>query len=128
MSDYLWQYQENIDKLIQHIKQPVSANTICNLEPDFTDENSSWFIEHGRPDDIIECQMCIALSSKTTVDEPEYHWMTLNREDHFTDLAASFFDDNLYGIVSENIDGGIIAYAIGEEHAERIVEALNKSG
>lgn len=74
----------------------------------------------------------------TDADEPKFYWMTLDPE-HVGDLlldasltlggylTASIQLPSigyLIGIVSQN-DGGIIAYAVGEEHANQIVKALN---
>ena len=71
-------------------------------------------------------------------DEPAFYWMELDPE-HVGDmlldasltlggyLAASIKLPSigyLIGIVSQE-DGGIIGYAIGEEHATQIVKALN---
>ncbi len=42
-------------------------------------------------------------------------------DDNFIDLQKSL--PNLIGVVSEK-EGGIIAYAIGQEHADQIQQAL----
>lgn len=71
-------------------------------------------------------------------DDPKFYWMYLEPP-HVGDLMLDVsvtLDAHLmagvehlhagvlFGIVSED-DGGIIAYAIGEEHANMIVKALN---
>lgn len=71
-------------------------------------------------------------------NEPKFYWMALDPED-IGDLlldasltiggylAASIKFPSigyLIGIVSQD-DGGIIGYAIGEEHADMIVKTLN---
>lgn len=71
-------------------------------------------------------------------EDPQFYWMDLepqNVGDLMLDVSVTL-DAHLmagvqhlhvgvlYGIVSED-DGGIIAYAIGEEHANQIVKALN---
>ena len=43
--------------------------------------------------------------------------------DNVADAGRSLFKGDLFGIVSET-DGGIIAYAIGEDHAHAIVRTL----
>ena len=74
----------------------------------------------------------------TDDDEYKFYWMALDPEhvgDFLLDasltlggyLTASIKLPNmgyLIGIVSQE-DGGIIGYAIGEEHANQIVKALN---
>lgn len=69
--------------------------------------------------------------------DPAYYTQTLDPDPHVADLLDNVADTltsatrpyrrvpaHLVGIASEN-DGGIIAYAIGEEHAAFIVKALN---
>jgi hypothetical protein len=51
-----------------------------------------------------------------------YYFMYLEQV-NIDDLNKSAQRDELFGIVDE-IDGGIIAYAIGVDHARRITEAL----
>jgi hypothetical protein len=62
--------------------------------------------------------------------DPRFWWMELDRanlydlNDSVTATAINCFDDKaLIGIVDEAA-GGIIAYAIGEEHANLITNAL----
>lgn len=45
-------------------------------------------------------------------------------EENKKDLIKSMEKGELFPIISE-LDGGIIAYAIGEKHAELIVDCLN---
>lgn len=64
--------------------------------------------------------------------DPPFYWMDLDHT-NVADIARCMAttlspltnddDDALFGIVSEH-DGGIIAYAIGLDHANEIVEAL----
>lgn len=56
-------------------------------------------------------------------DEPKFYWQELDN-DNVHDLTDSAYSGYLFGIVSEK-DGGIIAYANGEDHANEIVDALN---
>lgn len=57
------------------------------------------------------------------MDDNNFDYMHLD-EDNIADLGRSIYRNELYGIISEN-DGGIIAYAIGRDHANAIVRALN---
>jgi len=50
--------------------------------------------------------------------------MDFNPEDHLLDLEKRVDFGEMVCIVDEEA-GGIIAYAIGEEHAKMIVQALN---
>lgn len=64
-------------------------------------------------------------------DDPAFYVMDLDADPNIADLLGSVADTmretpddtGLYGIVSEE-DGGIIAYAIGEAHANLIADAL----
>lgn len=65
-------------------------------------------------------------------DDALFDYMVLDAYGNLTDLLGSVADSfretaddtGLYGIISEE-DGGIIAYAIGGEHAVQIKNALN---
>lgn len=73
--------------------------------------------------------------------EDDFYWMDLdpsNVGDLMLDISVTLSANlmagvehlhvgTLIGIVSEE-DGGIIAYAIGEDHAEQITKALRKAG
>lgn len=54
-----------------------------------------------------------------------YNYQHLDDEINIPDAQKSLNKGDLVGIVSET-DGGIIAYAIGEEHADEIVSKLNE--
>lgn len=62
-------------------------------------------------------------------DDPPFWWMDLDEDPNLQDLQENITatrentEGALFGIVSE-ADGGIIAYAIGQEHANLIVDAL----
>jgi hypothetical protein len=56
--------------------------------------------------------------------EPNYMDLDIDEKDHWEDLRRSFYEGELVGITSET-EGGIIAYAIGQKHANQIVIALN---
>jgi hypothetical protein len=56
--------------------------------------------------------------------EPRFSTMDFNPEDHLLDLEKRVDFGEMVCIVDEEA-GGIIAYAIGEEHAKMIVQALN---
>lgn len=47
-------------------------------------------------------------------------------EDNFEDLKRTFDEGNLLGIIDEE-KGGFIAYAIGVEHTDLIIDSLNKT-
>ena len=53
-----------------------------------------------------------------------FSYQDLDQEVNIPDLKKSMNDDNLWGIIDEK-KGGIIAYAIGEEHADFISASLN---
>lgn len=69
--------------------------------------------------------------------DPRFWWLQLDKQQHIADLlinTAVTLDPvvshrlagpeiPLYGIIDEN-EGGVIAYAIGADHANRIVNAL----
>lgn len=57
--------------------------------------------------------------------ELNYNYQDLDNEVNIPDLKKSVDKGDMYGIVSET-DGGIIAYAIGNEHADEIVSKLNE--
>ena len=57
--------------------------------------------------------------------EPRFYHMDLDAFNK-RDVAVSLKNDDLIGIVDEK-DGGIIAYAIGTEHADLIVGSLATS-
>jgi hypothetical protein len=57
------------------------------------------------------------------ITKPNFYWMELEPI-NINDAKISFDDNWMLGIVSEE-DGGIIAYAIGLEHAQMIIEALS---
>jgi hypothetical protein len=54
-----------------------------------------------------------------------YNYQDLDQEINIPDLKKSIDEGVMHGIVSE-ADGGIIAYAIGNEHADEIVAKLNE--
>lgn len=54
----------------------------------------------------------------------EYWILDWDAEDHADDLTSIMRGGTLLCIVSEE-SGGIIGYAIGEAHAQKIVNALN---
>jgi hypothetical protein len=54
--------------------------------------------------------------------DDDFDYMNLAVEE-LQDLWLSAYQDNLFGIISEQ-DGGIVAYAIGRDHADAIVRAL----
>lgn len=56
------------------------------------------------------------------MEESNFDHMDLD-VDNLKDLWKSAYKDELFGIISET-DGGIIAYAIGQDHADAIVRAL----
>lgn len=56
------------------------------------------------------------------MDEPRFYSMSLD-EENTADAIDSVSNDECIGIVDEQC-GGIIAYAIGEPNAQRIVLAL----
>ena len=58
--------------------------------------------------------------------EPVFWYMFEMIDDNKIDLFKSMLNGELLPVVSE-IDGGIIAYAIGKEHAELIMESLNNN-
>lgn len=64
-------------------------------------------------------------ASLVNEDELPFNWMDLE-QDNTVDAATSLIRGKLFGIVSQD-DGGIIAYAIGEDHAEQIVDALTEA-
>jgi len=51
--------------------------------------------------------------------------MDLNEDDHLEQIVEGVKAGDLIGITDEK-DGGIIAYAVGQEHADLIVTALQK--
>lgn len=57
--------------------------------------------------------------------DPERRFWLLDWDDadHANDLVRTMRAGKLVGVVDEN-DGGIVAYVIGEEYAEKIVDAL----
>lgn len=59
------------------------------------------------------------------MENPNYNYQDLDNEINIPDLKKSIEKGDMYGIVSET-DGGIIAYAIGNEHADEIVAKLNE--
>ena len=52
--------------------------------------------------------------------------MDLDKKNNIPDTIRSALDGELIGITDES-KGGIIAYAIGEEHAVLLVQALRQS-
>lgn len=63
------------------------------------------------------------IASNVDNGDSRYYYCDLNFEDHRPDLITSLDAGDLRCIVDEE-DGGIIAYALGEDHAERIIAAL----
>jgi hypothetical protein len=59
----------------------------------------------------------------TMNDDEVVWWMNLEDDPNLVDLFRSALKGELFGIVT-NKDGGIIAYAIGTDHAEQIVDAI----
>lgn len=55
--------------------------------------------------------------------ENERFWIKDIEEEHKEDLDSTYGRQELFGIVDEK-DGGIIAYAIGIEHANLIIKSL----
>ena len=122
----IYQYIPSIDKLVTHRTNVPNGNviTLCGITPDFTKEDQSeWFSDHERlAHDVLTCLDCERRDS----EDHSYHALDLNYDDHFVDLWKSFNNDQLIGIVSE-AEGGIIAYAIGEDHANIIINALKEA-
>jgi len=59
------------------------------------------------------------------MDKDHVFWSMFEMiNDNKIDLFKSMLKDELFPIVSE-VDGGIIAYAIGQEHADLIIDTLN---
>jgi hypothetical protein len=63
--------------------------------------------------------------AKTDINgDPRYTWMDVDERDNFKDLLRSAVHDELVCIVDS--EEGIIAYAIGTEHANQICDALGR--
>jgi len=58
--------------------------------------------------------------------EERFWGIDITWDDHAQGIISSINNDELVGIVDEKT-GGIIAYAIGDKHAEMILDELRKS-
>ncbi len=56
-------------------------------------------------------------------DKPRFYPMDLDNEVNIPDVIKSAENDELIGVVDEK-KGGIIAYALSQENANEIIEAL----
>jgi hypothetical protein len=70
----------------------------------------------------------IALSAAEQLDskgdmKDNFYPLIFDADDHHVDAARALFDGQLVPICDDT-EGGIIAYAIGQKHADKIVSAL----